>query len=76
MDAFFEILNLNNIVLSDLDKFNLSNRCRGQSIAGKDRIKYRDALTMINVDNDDMTQWIVLSNNNYTLSQRHENDSL
>jgi len=50
--AFFEILELNSIELCNRDKGLLSQKARGSSSFQKNAIRYRDALSMINVDHN------------------------
>ena len=53
-EAFFDILQLNGISLSDGDRNRLGVKAkgRGPNGAGGSFIKYREALGMINVDTD------------------------
>lgn len=53
LEAFFEILFLNGICLSDVDKINLSHRSHAFSQNGKEMIKYKDALKMVNQNQED-----------------------
>ena len=50
--AFFEILSLNSIELSTRDKATLSQKARGASVKSSNAIRYRDALTMLNIDHE------------------------
>lgn len=50
--AFFEILSLNAIELSARDKTMLTQKARGASVKLSNAIRYRDALTMLNIDHE------------------------
>lgn len=50
--AFFEILSLNSIELSARDKTSLTQKAKGSSVKLSNAIRYRDALTMINIDHE------------------------
>ena len=50
--AFFEILELNQIELSNRDKDLLCKKARGASQIQHNAIRYRDALQMINIDHE------------------------
>jgi hypothetical protein len=50
--AFFEILSLNSIELSARDKTTLTQKARGASVKLSNAIRYRDALTMLNIDHE------------------------
>ena len=56
--AFFHILTLNNITLTDVDKSLLVKLCRGKSATGPGQqsggaeINFKDAIAMLNIDYD------------------------
>ena len=50
--AFFEILSLNSIELNARDKALLTQKAKGASVKLNNAVRYRDALTMINIDHE------------------------
>ena len=59
-DAFFSILTLNNIKLSNADRFRLVKQCKAKSISGPGKqthgedLNYKEAIAMLNPDLDDL----------------------
>ena len=61
-EAFFQILELNQICLNQSEKNSLVKVCQGQSTGGEGVIKYRDAIAMISINQDN--QWEFMQNSN------------
>lgn len=59
-DAFFSILTLNNIQLSNFDRAKLVKACKGKSITGPgnqtngEDINYKEAIAMLNINMEDL----------------------
>ena len=69
VDAFFDILQLNGISLSDADRSRIAMKVKGRAPAGAagQFVNYRDALGMINIDPESIsngkdgesTKWVL-----------------